>query len=62
MFGTSGTKAELGEVLFDTVVVVQFDSTPVAEVVQPVGSAGAVTSSKFSVKTRLLGPLYITLI
>src|SRR6478735_5154264 len=44
----SGAKASLGAVSGVVVDVTHGDSVPVAAVVQPAGSAGAVTPSKFS--------------
>src|SRR5215470_10211395 len=44
----SGEKAALGEVSLEMVELTQLVCSPVAEVVQPVGSEGAFTLSKFS--------------
>src|SRR5882724_4129136 len=56
MFVASGEKAALGELSATVVFVTQLDWTPVVEVVQPAGRAGALAESKFSVKTELAWP------
>ena len=52
----SPEKAELGALLFVPVVVTQGVWTALAVVVQPEGSAGAVTPSKFCVKIAATPP------
>src|ERR1017187_3717173 len=49
----SGQKAAFGALSAALLVVIQPDSTPLPSVDQPTGSAGAVTESKFWVKTPL---------
>ena len=59
----SGENAALGGVAVTAVEVTQGTSAPPAEVVQPAGSAGAVTPSKFSENGVEIAPrvkLYVT--
>src|SRR5258706_15259638 len=49
---TSGANASFGALMGLVAEVTQATSLPLAAVTQPAGSAGAVTPSKFSVKTE----------
>src|SRR5436190_19545395 len=56
MLPGSGEKAELGPVSLVEPVVVQDDCAPLMEVVQPAGSPGAFTPSKFCEKRLETAP------
>src|SRR5262247_1934564 len=56
ILAASVENAALGSVSRTAVAVTQLVATPVADVVQPGGKAGAVTLSKFCVKTLAIRP------